>query len=92
MLRFHFAIVRRFFFGIYFNIEGCNDCSPIKPYLSHINSSELDHCHYAFEARNADFENNIILKSIRLSGSFSHSTAHDCTAVLYIIDKMQECH
>ena len=85
-----FAIVWRFFFGIYFNVLACNDCAPIKPHLSYIRNN-LVHCHCAFEARNADIESNIIYLFRQKFKIYSPHTAHDCAAILYVINKMQEC-
>ena len=50
-------------------------------------------CHCAFEARNKDVDSFIADSLINLI-SLDHpgpSTAHDCAAVLYVIDKMQNC-
>ena len=88
-LREHFSSVWRFFFGIYFSVKGNNDSAPIKLYLSCI-SNELIHCQCAFEARN-DFVNDIILKQVRFKFMYP-KTPYDCATVLYVIDKMQECH
>ena len=85
-----FAIVSRFFFGIYFNVVGCNDCAPIKPYLSNIRD-QLVRCHCAYEARNAIIEGDVI-DSYNFGSLVSGSprSTHDCAAMLYVIDKMQE--
>ena len=86
----HFAIVWRFFFGIYFNELECKDVAPIKPYLSYIHNT-LECCHCAFEARNVVVASDIISLEKRRHYRFdpSPNTAHDCAAVIYVIDKMQ---
>ena len=84
-------VLSRFFFGIYFNVLKFNDCALIKPYLSSISNQKLVCCHCALEAKNADIEDDIIgLFRNEFDFCYPH-TAHDCTAVLYIINKMQEC-
>ena len=87
----HIAIVWRFFFGIYFNVVGCTDCASVTPYLSYIRD-ELVSCHCAFEARNAIIEDYIIYSLKQRYLILCGDTAHDCAAVLYVIDKMQEGH
>ena len=90
-------MVFRFFFGIYFNLVGCTDCAPIQPYVSYIRD-ELVCCHCAFEARNKVIVKKIIHLLIDKGESQyyrpwfgSPRTAHDCSAVLYVIDNMEEC-
>ena len=84
-------VLLRFFFGIYFNVLKSNDWALIKPYLSSISIQNLVCCHCAFEAKNADIDDDII-GLFRNVFNFCHPhTAHDCTAVLYVINKMQKC-
>ena len=88
----HFAIVSRFFFGIYFNVLGLNDCAPIKACLSGIGST-LVRCHCVFESRNADIADHAIGDQHYGHKFQCHpSNAHDCTAILYVMDKLQKCH
>ena len=88
-----FTVVWKFLFGLYFNVVGCSDSAPIKRYLSYINE-QLVRCHCAFEARNVAIESDLILSLKQDFSLYYHgpTTAHDCTVVLYVIDKMQECH
>ena len=95
-VRERFAIVWRFFFGIYFNVEGCTDCGPIKPYISYYSEDVLVCCHCAYEARNIIIVNDIIHSLIDKRKPhgvwfWCSRTAHDCSAVLYVIDKMKKC-
>ena len=86
-----FFVLWRFFFGIYFNVLKSCDCALIKPYLSFISNQKLVCCHCALEAKNVDIEDDIIgLFRNEFNFCYPH-TAHDCTAVLYVINKMQEC-
>ena len=88
----HFAIVSRFFFGIYFNVLGFNDCAPIRACLSSIGST-LVRCHCVFESRNADIADHAIGDHHYGHKFQCHpSNAYDCTAILYVMDKLQKCH
>ena len=88
-----FAILSRFFFGIYFNVLGYNNCALIKPCLSGIGDT-LVRCHCVFESRNADIADSAIsvFKQYGYKFQCHPSTAHDCAAILYVMDKMQKCH
>ena len=87
-----FFIILRFFFGIYFKILGCSDFALVKPCLSNIGSF-LNHCHIAFESRNGDIDTNTFSLLRKIGFTHCHpSTAHDCAAILYVMDKMPKCY
>ena len=80
-------------FGIYFNKIGHGDHQAIKPYLMHPND-ELVLCHCVVEANNDSISCDISrsLKATRRKAfvPFISTSAHDCAAVIYVIDKLQE--
>ena len=100
-----FAIVWRFFFGLYFNLyfkekkdhELLDIKQAIEAFDPHTDALVL--CHCAFEAKNNSVSNQIIQRLTKLSNLFSISltksiiprTAHDCAAMIYVIDNIQEC-
>ena len=100
-----FAIVWRFFFGLYFNLyfkekkdhELLDIKQAIEAFDPHTDALVL--CHCAFEAKNQSISNQIIqhltklsnLLSISLTNSIIPRTAHDCAAMIYVIDNIQEC-
>lgn len=99
-----FAIVWRFFFGLYFNVlKRVEDQEPldvkkaIETFDPHTDALVL--CHCAFEAKNQSVSRKIIKHFTKLSDLLSFSltncivpkTAHDCAAVIYIVDNIQEC-
>ena len=81
-----FDIVLRFFFGIRFcgsNSEA--DIDNVKLAIQYVRGLSL--CHCAFEAQNA-----IVNSKVQLDGAYCQPhNPHDCAAVLYVIDNMQEC-
>ena len=81
-----FDVVSRFFFGIRFcgsNAEA--DVGDVKLAIQHVRGLTL--CHCAFEAQNA-----IVNSEVQFDGKSSDpDNPHDCAAVLYVIDNMQEC-
>ena len=96
-----FAIVWRFFFGLYFNVlkkvedrEQLNIQKAIEIFDPHTDALVL--CHCAFEAKNQSVSRKIIkhftkLSDLSLTSSIVPKTAHDCVAVIYIVDNIQEC-
>ena len=80
-------------FGIYINEIGYGDHQVIKPYLTRPND-ELVLCHCVFEANNGSINCDIShsLKAIKRKAfvPFVSSSDHDCAAVIYVIDKLQE--
>ena len=96
-----FVMVWRFVFGMYANkIQHSSSFAiqtiskfTVRYYDSKTKNLAL--CHCAFEAKN-ELVNKEMSKSLEANGLFSidfgHSrNAHDCSAVIYVIDKMQEC-
>ena len=95
-----FIIVWRFFFGINSNLEFNGDkVSFIQQTLKCVAGDLTDHlyvCHCALEAH-SDFIKEIVIKY--LVGYRPHynidfgrpRTAHDCSAMLYVIANLQEC-
>ena len=98
-----FTMVARFLFGIYFSmlssvtqdfdIERAIQCVAGKNEYN----SELSLCHCAFEAQNYSINDKVIqflfdnhYDILGVNFGYPH-TAHDCAAVLYVIDNMQEC-
>ena len=59
--------------------------------MSHHNDEVLL-CHCALEAKNDNINSDIShsLKTIGHKVAFESSSAHDCTAIIYVIDKIQE--
>ena len=101
-----FTMVTSFLFGICFSVTNyISQALDVKHviqcvYLADPNNkysqSELSLCHCAFEAQNSSINNEVIqfiTDNPSYSGvDFGHPrTAHDCAAVLYVIDNMQEC-
>ena len=99
-----FNIVWRFFFGLYFNVlKKVEDQEPldikkaIETFDPHTDALVL--CHCAFEAKNQSVSHEIIkllnklsnLLSISLTTSIVPNTAHDCAAVIYVLDNIPEC-
>lgn len=99
-----FAVVWQFFFGLYFNIlketenqESLDIKKAIEAFDPH--SDALVLCHCAFEANNQSVNNEVIQRLAKLSDLLDMSltnsmiprTPHDCAAVIYVIDKIQEC-
>ena len=99
-----FSIVNKFFFGInHFCDSNIDKCSFIQQIFKCVDriffSDTLALCHCAFEAHN-DLVNSLMTRYIfdthsRRGSSVkidfgSPRTAHDCTAVLYVLANMQE--
>lgn len=99
-----FAIVWRFFFGLYFNVlKKIEDQKPldirkaVEAFDPHTDALVL--CHCAFEAKSQSVSCEIVKRFTKLSNPLSISlttsivprTAHDCAAVIYVIDNIQEC-
>ena len=97
----HSTMISRFFFGIYFaSSKGISQDFDIKKAIYSVARSNDYYikntlCHCAFEAQNNSVNDEMIqfLIDHRVVGvDFGHPcTAHDCTAVLYVINKMREC-
>ena len=101
---YRFSIVNKFFFGInHFSDSNIDKCSFIQQIFKCVDSSfflgTLDLCHCAFEAHN-DLVNSLtsrcifdihscIGSSVKINFGYPR-TAHDCTAVLYVLANMQE--
>ena len=87
-------MVWRFFFGISFNLEFNGDTVSFIQQMLECVHDHLSVCHCAFEARN-----DLINKQVTHYLVTHHNTvyfgyprtAHDCSAVLYIIANLQEC-
>ena len=98
-----FTMVARFLFGIcfsrpssvtqYFDVKQVIQCVAA---TGKYDINKLSLCHCAFEAQNSS-SNDIVIQVITDKPSYfnvrfgSPRTAHDCAAVLYVIDNMQEC-
>ena len=93
---FRFEMVERFFFGISHFLDFDMDTSRILECVADYSHSLLAFCHCAFEAQSDFIDNKVtqFLVSYFLINNkieFDHlGTAHDCTAVLYVIANMQE--
>ena len=89
----HFENVWSLIFSIYFNEVRESDHQIIKPYLRYPNDEVLV-CHCAFEVKNDGINHDITrtLKAIRHNAliSFLSNSTHDCAAIIYVIDKLQE--
>ena len=94
-----FKMVWRFFFGINSSLEFNGDIvSFMHQMLECVAGHQTDHlsvCHCAFEAHN-DLVNKVATQYLvthsnsMVSFGLPH-TAHDCSAVLYVIANLQEC-
>ena len=97
----HYTMIPRFFFGICFSDTTKHiDTQYVIKCIDSINiyfNSDLNLCHCAFEAHNKLINDEVIKVIMREDtygnslGVFYTSTAHDCTAMLYIIENMQKC-
>ena len=97
----HFIMVCRFFFGINFNLEfNADTISSIQQMLECVASDlipdRLSICHCAFEAHNDLINKNVtqylVTHPLLDTVYFGHPrTAHDCSAILYVIANLQEC-
>ena len=95
-----FKMVWRFFFGINSNLEFNGDTiSFIQQTLKCVAGGLSDHlslCHYVFEAHN-DLINKataqyLVKDPLSTTVDFGYPrTAHDCSAILYVIANLQEC-
>ena len=99
---YRFKMVLRFFFGDKSNLEFNGDIiSFIQQTLTCIAGDHLSACHCAFEAHghNDLIKKNITQYLVRHPSSYYTDlvnfgyprTAHDCSAVLYVIANLQEC-
>ena len=81
--RFH--MVLRFFFGIRFcGSNSGADIGDVKLAIQYVSGLSL--CHCAFEAKNA-----IVNSELKLDHAWSFTNnPHDCAAVLYVIDNIQQ--
>ena len=81
-----FYMVLRFFFGIRFcGSNSRADIGDVKLAIQYVSGLSL--CHCAFEAQNA-----IVNSEVQLDGVWNEPrNPRDCTALLYVIDNMQEC-
>ena len=98
-----FTMVARFLFGICFSRPGgVTQYLDVKQVIQCVagtnkyNKNELSLCHCAFEAQNNSINDKVIQVLTDNPSSSgvdfgSPRTAHDCAAVLYVIDNMQEC-
>ena len=81
-----FDMVLRFFFGIRFcGSNSGADIGDVKLAIQYVSGLSL--CHCAFEAKNAIVNSEVQLEGARISSS----NPHDCAAVLYVIDNIQQC-
>ena len=99
---YHFKMVWRFFFGINSNLEfNGGTISFIQQMLECVagdvpDPNHLSVCHCAFEAHN-DLINKQVTQYLATHPLYDTvdfgypRTAHDCSAVLYVIANMQEC-
>ena len=98
-----FTMVARFLFGICFSrSSSATQYLDVKHVIQCVAGTgeydidKLSICHCAFEAQN-NSSNDKVIQVITDNPSYSGvdfgspRTAHDCTAVLYVIDNMQEC-
>ena len=81
-----FDMVLRFFFGIRFcGSNSRADVGDVELAIQYVSGLSL--CHCAFEAQNA-----IVNSEVQLDGVWNQPrNPHDCAALLYVIDNMQEC-
>ena len=95
-----FTMVARFLFGICFSCSKQDfDIKQIIPCIAgpdKYTKPMLSLCHCAFEAQNKSINNEIIQflidnRNYHGVGFGFPRTAHDCAAVLHVIDNMQEC-
>ena len=98
-----FTMVARFVFGICFSrSSSVTQYLDVKQVIQCVADTgkydirKLSLCHCAFEAQNSSINNKVIQvitdKPSYLDVDFGYPrTAHDCAAVLYVIDNMQEC-
>ena len=95
-----FTMVARFLFGICFSrSSSVTQDLDVKQVIQCVASTrkysidKLSLCHCAFEAQNNTINDKVIqiLTDKRRVDFGSPRTAHDCTAVLYVMDNMQEC-
>ena len=97
----HSTMISRFFFGIYFaNSKGVSQDFDVKKAIYSVASGNDYYvknklCHCAFEAQNNSVNDEVIqflIDHAVVGVDFGDPcTAHDCTAVLYVINKMREC-
>ena len=101
---YRFKMVLRFLFGDKSNLEfNGNIISFIQQTLKYLTGDHLSICHCAFEAHGCNdlIKKNITQYLVRHPSSFLiytdsvnfgyPRTAHDCSAVLYVIANLQEC-
>ena len=97
-----FTMVARFLFGICFSIsksvtQNLHVEQAIQCVAGRTDkyTAKLSLCHCAFEAQNNSVNDRVaqfLIANPSLIGDFGFPrTAHDCAAVLYVIDNMQEC-
>ena len=95
-----FTMVARFLFGICFSrsssvtqnldVKRAIQCVVVS---NEYNVPKLSLCHCAFEAQNNSINDRVIqvlINNFCVNFGSPH-TAHDCAAVLYVIDNMQQC-
>ena len=98
-----FTMVARFLFGICFSrSSSATQYLDVKQVIQCVantgkyDKNKLSPCHCAFEAQNSS-SNDKVIQVITDNPSYSNvdfgrpRTAHDCAAVLYVMDNMQEC-
>ena len=91
----HFTLIWRFFFGICFCSTELEAKCDIKQVIHCVanKDNKISLCHCVFEGQN-DVVNSETIHILCASypATFGYPrTAHDCTAVLYVIANMQEC-
>ena len=97
-LRYCFEMVWKFFFGINSNLEFNGDTiffiqRTLECVLDNLILDYLSVCHCAFEAR-SDLINKQVIHYLIMDDvvNFGYPrSAHDCSAVLYVIANLQEC-
>ena len=82
----HFGLIWRFFLGL--SLPKALDA--ISDSILSAKISTIDLCHFAFEARDADFSFQLLQKACK-SPTFITPTAYDCATVLHVITPTQKC-
>ena len=94
-----FTMVSRFLFGICFSVsKSVTHYLDVERAIQCVaRTGKLSLCHCAFEAQNKSV-NDIVIQLLIKYSLYDNAvyfgdtrTAHDCAAVLYVIDNMQEC-
>ena len=90
----HFDTVWQFFFGIYFFEFEYDEFGITEQAIQILCRSghdrSLQACHYAFEARREEV-NNEVTKILESLPSMHPHTAHDCATIVHVLSNVQEC-